>query len=229
MFKKFHSFTDFWILCGKPKCISDLKNNLQSEISINRKELSIAIIDDEPFFYSEILRRHDFTIREIGDPNDIKAVEAYEIVLCDIKGVGQHFNSKFEGGHVIKEIRKKYPSKVIVAYTSQQWDASYNQFFEIADFTVQKDISSDEWVDLLDGCIKRHRDPIQHWARLQKLLVENGISSFQLMMLEDEFVCKSLGLCEEFPSKGLYKELNSDLRSILNSYLANFIFQVTLG
>jgi len=187
------------------------------------------IIDDEPFLYKDILNTHDFNIREISDPNDIKAVESYDIVLCDIKGVGKHFNSSFEGGHLIKEIKNRYPSKIIVAYTGQQFDPTYNKFFEMSDFTLKKDISSDEWVESLDKAVKKVIDPIEQWKRLRDLLIKKEISSLQLMYIEDGFVRRHLDSAPSFPSKKLLDMLTPELKSILNGFVANLIFKASIG
>ena len=217
-----------FLLIGKPKTIFELKSISKTDF-IDRRSVKIAVIDDEPFIYKDILLRHDFDIREIGDPNDIKALEAYDIVLCDIKGVGKHFHSSFEGGHLIKEIKARYPSKIIVAYTGQQFDATYNQFYKISDFTLKKDISGDEWVDYLDKAVKQVVDPMEQWVRLRKLLIKHEVSSLQLMYIEDGFVKKHLGQDDRFPSGKVLKLLAPELKAVLNGFVANLIFKAVVG
>ena len=213
----------------RKKTIDDLKIYNQQFEKINRKAVPIAIIDDEKFPYTEMLRRHDFDLRELGDINDIKAIESYPIVLCDIKGVGTHFGSKFEGGHIIDEIDRHYPNKVKIAYTSQQFDPTYNKFFVMCDFSLKKDIDSDEWVECLDKAIKIISNPIEQWTKLRNSLIKHNVSSKILVDLENEFLKKILNKNNEFPKNRTLLKLPDEARTIILNLVSNAIFNSIIG
>ena len=95
----------FYIL-GNPRSINEIKYLKYSINSSDRVKIPIAVIDDELFNYKDLLRDYGFSITHFEDINDIKIVEAYPIVICDIKGVGKFLNSKLEGAQLISEIKK---------------------------------------------------------------------------------------------------------------------------
>lgn len=51
-----------FLIIGKPKTILELKHLIKNGEYNDRKSASIAVIDDEPFVYKEILSNHDFNI-----------------------------------------------------------------------------------------------------------------------------------------------------------------------
>jgi hypothetical protein len=218
-----------FITIGKPKTIYDLRDKIVDKPPIRRHTVAICIIDDEKFVYLDLLIKHDFNIREIGDINDIKAVESYDIVLCDIKGVGKHFGSQFEGGHIIEEIKKLYPSKVLVAYSGQQFDPTFNKYYQLSDFCVKKDINSDEWIEILDQSIKLIQDPVVQWKKIRENIIKLDISSYHLLKLEDEFVNKIMGNINVFPSKKLMASLPADVKVIILNFISSLIFKATVG
>ena len=89
-------------IIGKTRDLSELKT-ISNTGSIDRSSVSILCIDDQGLEYENIIRNHGFNIRVLKDIEDIKAVTEYPVVICDIKGVGKAFGSRFEGGHIIKQ------------------------------------------------------------------------------------------------------------------------------
>jgi hypothetical protein len=86
---------------GKPLGIKDLNIPGLKLKSIERKQVPILIIDDEEFEYLDHIKTHRFDVEYFEDIQSIESAENYEIILCDIQGVGKKFKSKFEGAHVI--------------------------------------------------------------------------------------------------------------------------------
>lgn len=214
-----------FFVIGKPYSIHDLKGIVYPPTGINRSSIPIAIIDDESFIRAEILKTHDFKVKELGDISDIRAIHTYPIILCDIKGVGKSFGSPYEGGHVIEEIKKYYPAKILIAYTGHQFDPSYNHFFKLCDFSIKKDLGGDEWVKYLDEAIKIATDPVRQWLKTRERLIDMEISALHLVKLEDEFVKRVIGKQSNFPSDTLANNLPSDIRTIVLNLVSSFIFQ----
>ena len=56
----------------------------------------------------DILQRHKFDIDKFDDIENIESLNAYDIILCDIQGVGTKFNTSYQGAYLVKEIYKRY-------------------------------------------------------------------------------------------------------------------------
>lgn len=123
---------------GTPYSIKDLNVPSLKLKNIERINIPILVIDDNEFEYLQHLKNHRFDLTYFDDIQSIESTKEYEIILCDINGVGKKFKSKYEGAHVISEIHKKYPFKTIIAYTGHTHDPSYNRFFKLADYNLQK-------------------------------------------------------------------------------------------
>jgi hypothetical protein len=213
---------------GRPRSIKDLDIPALKLKGIDRMKVPILVIDDSPFEYLDHLKTHRFDITYFEDIQSIESTKEYEIILCDINGVGKKFESKYEGAHVIAEIHKKYPFKTILSYTGYAHDPTYNKFFKLADLNIKKDIDGDEWVEKLDIAIDITTDAKKRWIKMRNHLLEHDVSLFDIVKLENEYVkCivqgKSL---EGFPSKKLSSEMNQDVRSVIQSFTASVIFKL---
>jgi hypothetical protein len=214
---------------GKFKSLSELKGVYGDVGASYRTSVKIAIIDDETVPYLESLRNSDFLIHHFKDIESINSMQGFDIILVDIKGVGKKFESDFGGAFLISELRKFYPFKIIVAYTGQSFDASYNNYFSMADDVLKKDIDYDTWVDSLDQYIQLSLDPIKQWKRMREYLLKKEIDLIRLVKLEDEYVTGFQKKLHIFPSKKNLERLPEDLRSIVNSFAASLIFKVLIG
>lgn len=216
---------------GRPKSIKDLDIPSLKLKNIDRMKIPILIIDDNDFEYLQHLRNHRFDITYFPDIQSIESTKEYEIILCDINGVGKKLNSKYEGAHVISEINKKYPFKTIIAYTGHTHDPSFNRFFRLADYTFKKDIDGDEWVEKLDQAIEVTTNPQKKWTKLRDFLIKNNVTLFEIMKLENEFVKAILNgdNLSDFPSRKLKNEINPDVRAVIQSFTASIIFKLMFG
>lgn len=177
-----------FITLGTPRRLSDLGVTLP-DISVLKRWIDIAVLDDEPFIRTQALRTHGFRLTELG--GDIKSVDqvaSYPVVICDIRGVGRAFDSPHEGAHVISEIRKSYPDKFLIAYTGYTHDAFFSAKLASADASATKDAPIDYWTQVLELGLKNVGDPKQRWIRLRSTLLERGVELFDVLELEQAFV-----------------------------------------
>ena len=203
-----------YCLFGRPQSILDMKSVTIFNPNL-RTNVQIAVIDDQDFPPYELLCKHDYRITCFKDVEDIRTLEAFAIILSDIKGVGKAFQSKFEGAHLISEIRKHYPYKIIVAYTSYQLDPTYNKYFAQADFVLKKDIDIDEWINNLDMAIKKVANPIFLWTRIRNSLLEYEVPIVQIMKLEDQFISYVRQKKSEFPDPKFSSNLPNRILPLL--------------
>jgi len=172
---------------GNPKRLSSLRDATGIPSS-DRRQSRIAIVDDEPFTRADALRASGFDLIEIGDIKSIDSVASYPIVICDIRGVGATFQSKYEGAHVIAEIRAAYPDKYLIAFTGMTYNASYNSKLAKADVSATKDIDTDAWTQILDTAVREVSDPVQRWLRFRKHLLETQTDVYEIFQLEQSFI-----------------------------------------
>jgi len=84
--------------------INELSLSTQTFKPAQRGEFKIAIVDDEVFLYLEQLRRLGFNITTYKDVTDLNMLSSYDVIICDIKGVGKDFDSEFEGAFLLREL-----------------------------------------------------------------------------------------------------------------------------
>lgn len=218
-----------FIVVGRPHSIADLNGHFDLNIGKMRTNTEICIIDDEVFPKSNTLTQHGYRIKELGDISDINATAAYPVVLCDIRGVGKRFGSEFEGGHIIEEINKYFPAKVIIAYTGERLDPRFNRFFSIADDTVKKDATDDQWVERLDEAIRIVHSPIAQWSKIRRRLLDLSISSIDLVRIEDIYVQSYLSKSNQFVNNKLVERMNPEVKAVLLNLVSSFIFLAVVG
>lgn len=174
------------------KKISDLNGEtILQEISIAdlKKTTSILVIDDQPFDYLNDLQRYDFNIRQKNDLTDLSDASEYDIILCDIRGVGKFLNSKYGGANLINQLHVKYPNKIIVAYTAEPYEADFQPFLESATDVIAKGTYTIEaWVSLLEKYVKEIADPIEKWKKTRNILLDAGVSTIEIAKYESAYV-----------------------------------------
>jgi hypothetical protein len=175
---------------GEMKPLSLLKSFsiIRLRAQDQRQLLPIAVIDDEKFGYADLLKQYKFDVTELGDIADIKIVSAYSIIICDIQGVGKSFKSSAEGGYLIKEIRRRYPEKYIIAYSGGTFNPTYKKYFDDCDATIQKDADIEEWINILDKAVQETGDPVNRWVRLRGVLLSSGMELNDMLTLEQAYI-----------------------------------------
>lgn len=183
-----------YIRFHKPKCIDSLAQQLKinAVLQNNKKALreqKILILDDMGFSMEPQLKCHGFTnIFQLDSIPNIEFVKDYSIVLCDLKGVGLNLDDRWQGAHVIKEIKKLYPNIGIIAYTAGAQDAVFFEAQKYADSFLSKTADVDEFIDCLDAQLEDINNPIIVWKKIRGLLIDQGIPLFDISLLEDAFV-----------------------------------------
>jgi len=214
--------------------IDDLKDyQLLNMIDISklRRMVDILIIDDENVDdLIDGLRRHKFNVEYKSDIDSINDVVAHDIILCDIRGVGKKFHSSKEGAYLIKEIKNSFPSKSVIAYTASTYDATYNEYFKIADDVLSKGEDIDVWVSALDTQIKSSVDPILKWTKLRVQLLDQGMSTQILSKLESEYVKAVKGKSFDSFKKLAEKHYsNENIKNVIQELIISLLVKIITG
>jgi hypothetical protein len=124
-----------------------------------------------------------------------------------------------EGASLLRELRKKYPSKIFAAYSGSTFDTTYNAYLEGITI-IMKGAQLDQWTDSLDLLIEKATNPIEKWKALRLFLLDKGIDLLELSKLEHEYVNIVLNKDNDFsnfPSKSTQKGINPELIKTIGS------------
>lgn len=213
---------------GSLKNVGALKTPSLKFKPFERQEIKVAIIDDEDFVHEEILRTHKFDITIFSEINGIEQLQAYDVILCDIQGVGVKFSKNYQGAYLMKEIHKRYPFKIIIAYSGLAHSTKYSEYLKVAEFFMKKDASSEEWIEKLDKALSLVSQPEYRWEKIKYYLLEKEVSLFDLALLEDDYVDRILfkKSFDGFPKSKVSKRLNQDAKDILISFASKLTFNL---
>lgn len=212
--------------------IMDLSENstlkTPNSIAELRKYTNILIIDDNEFMIEAYLKSNGYQIHHKYDIDTIRDVEPYDIIMCDISGVGKALGYEKEGAFIIREIHANYPNKRIIAYSANTYNANYNQYFSMADFVAPKDLPIDDWIDVLDDQVRKSVDPINQWIKIRNYLLNNNISTLKIAQIEDKYV--SAVNKKNFNALKTYVEgSDSKVSSIISDFISSLCAKIILG
>ena len=220
------------------KTVDDFKNNSKNRFKppihqSRRKEVKIAVIDDQPFDAGVNLRNYGYDITEIGDIKSVTEVANYPIVLCDLMDVGRHFDDKNQGAAIIGEVRKNYPGILVAAYSGSSSTADpVKKAKMLVDKFIQKDADIEKWVESLDELIAKATDPRGIWLRARRALVEEEIDSRSLLLLENAYVCSIENKDKDFSmmtSLASSDKVGHASSSIILNLVSSAVFHLIVG
>jgi CheY-like chemotaxis protein len=200
-----------------------------------REIVPIIVIDDQPFEPGNNLRSNHYNISQLQDLQNVTEVDLHPIVLCDLQGVGAKLHTDLQGAHLIREIKKHFPEKVIIAYTAISKNTNMSKIAQAnADLFLKKDAPLEDWIDALDGAIQNVTDPVYMWKKFRKRLLDTGMTPYQLTKLENAFVSGAQsGNTKDVQTSVMTiidrLGIHHDLRAIIQGFVASLIFKWLVG
>lgn len=158
--------------------------------SKKRSRMEILIIDDDSFPFADNLRKIGFRLTEKKDIEDIQDVQPYQIVLCDINGVGKTISSSHQGAYLSQQIKIKYPEKYVVVYSADPTKMESQKYLNSVDKNIPKGTSLEDWSEILDEAINELVDPVSVWKKTSLCLFRANVSTKDIAILEDRYVRK---------------------------------------
>lgn len=167
----------------------------------------ILVIDDRktefpfPFFEKE-----GYSIAYWKDIEDLGKLESgyFDIIILDINGVGRKLDADAEGAGVLRHLKERNPSQIIVAYSGQAHDPARIQFFTLADQFVPKPTSALTWKEILDNLIRDKVTVDYYWSAARDMLIGQGKTEAQIRQLEEAILnASSRGELDEATAKEL--------------------------
>lgn len=167
-------------------CVADYqKKNVVNEVP-NREKVKICILDDEGFISMDKLISLGYKNVEIKYQfNNIDEFVGFDVIFCDIQGIGhiQYPNNK--GFDVAIELKKRYPCCNVFVYTGIDL-TPYPQLPDnikcISKQTPIKDI-----VSILDNECKYLWNPVEAWKRIEGELRKASMPNKYIASVENDF------------------------------------------
>ncbi|GLQ19931.1 hypothetical protein ACFFUB_04680 [Algimonas porphyrae] len=172
-----------------PKTLSDADVVPISETHL-RSISKIAVIDDEPFEHIVSLTNgYGFSIRQFDDIDSPILMGDRDLIVCDIKDVGKVMNSRDEGYALIEEIKKHYPTKPIIIYSSKAFNVKKQKYSKYIDEAVFKgDFDTQEWANLFDRMLNESMAFVPGWKRLRLQMLDDGVPVIEVAKVESKLV-----------------------------------------
>lgn len=171
--------------------INTLKDqSISSKIKVDRKKVKICVVDDEGFDIEKVHSLGYIQVeRKLGFEN-ISDYEKYNIILCDIEGVGSEIDSVRQGLAVAEQIKSVYPEKIVLIYSGKNVE-SYGELPSEIDGILAKMESTANLVKKLDEYYKESIDPIVVWEKTRIQMLHAGIATKTIAIVEDKY-CNSI-------------------------------------
>lgn len=176
-------------MCKKYMTVQEWKQNNPFKGKPNRDLIRMCVIDDDGFSTKELESLGFNKIRVFDRYTDLDDFKSYNVILCDIKGIGTNLDQT-EGIFVAKQIKQKYPDKIVLQYSGQSvldYDKYYYENMCIDGF-IEKSQSSKQLVDQLDKYCSVLWDPVAAWEFIEKNLRREKVNNINIAYFEDLYV-----------------------------------------
>lgn len=167
--------------------LSDIdKNALSLEELKNKYE--VLVIDDKDFINIGTLAANGFRVKQWRDVEDVTLTVKYPIIACDVNGVGNVLRPGSPNGglHVLHEIKKHYPDKYLIQYSTVRQDFDENLI--AADRIYPKDTSINTWQRDIEKALTVLGNPKLRWIRLRRKLSDDGMDAYDIYKLEQAYI-----------------------------------------
>ncbi len=159
------------------------------EFSVLKRNTKVLIIDDDDIVVLSSLYKQGYNIEHKKDIDSLNEIAAYDIVFCDVKGVGKSLSGKYEGAHLVKQIKKEFPDKMVISYSAIGYDSEYEEYLSYADAKVPKGSSIEDWTSIIDEWIEKKANPTVLWENTRTKLLNAGVPIAQIAKYETKYVC----------------------------------------
>lgn len=175
----------------KPESINSLRDfNVFNgvEFSVLKRNTKVLIIDDDDIVVLNSLKKQDYDVEQKKDIESLNEIAAYDIVFCDVKGVGKMFSATYEGAHLVKQIKKQFPDKMVISYSAIGYDSKYEEYLAYADARVAKGSTIEDWTNIIDEGIEKKANPTVLWINTRNKLLDASVPIAQIAKYESKYV-----------------------------------------
>lgn len=198
--------------------IKDLTDFSLSKSLDLKKKYKILVIDDQGFSQEESLKKmgyKDITVE--FDFTDINHIIPYDIVLCDINGIGLEFDKKNQGAAVAKIIKENFPTKIVIIFSAADQPLDIAENYSYVDDVITKNMNANEMSSNIDRYIDMLDNPIYRWEKIKKIFEQKQIQTKDIAIFEHYYVKTIL------EGKDFTNDIESHLKYINKSKLSSVL------
>lgn len=166
------------------------EQRIDLRIKIPRETIKVCVIDDEGFDINMLYDLGYKNIRKKIQFESMDEYEDYDIILCDIEGIGINVDVDKQGLAVAEQIKDVYPEKVVLLYSGKNVE-TFGEMPKNLDGYLRKQSSMSELAKSLDAYYKQSIDPVNVWKKTRDEMLNNKVSTKTVAFLEDRY-CRSL-------------------------------------
>lgn len=166
------------------------EQRIDLRIKIPRETIKVCVIDDEGFDINMLYDLGYKNIRKKIQFESMDEYEDYDIILCDIEGIGINVDVDKQGLAVAEQIKDVYPEKVVLLYSGKNVE-TFGEMPKNLDGHLRKQSSMSELAKSLDAYYKQSIDPVNVWKKTRDEMLNNKVSTKTVAFLEDRY-CRSL-------------------------------------
>lgn len=178
------------LVYAKLKTINNISDaRFQINTRGDRSKIKIAVIDDKRDFFKEDFAKTGFVNVTIHESfTGLFGYSGYDVILCDIDGVSIQPNDKRQGIAVAKQLKDKYPEKLVFLYSGRRPEEYDKEYYKYVDAYFSKDLSAGELADKIHERCRVFWDPREAWYWTREQLLKNHQTTKSVAWLEDAYV-----------------------------------------
>ena len=219
IFKKKQKVNDLYTIEDLEKARDKIKS-----VSIReKKNFRIVIIDDEGFD-DEVLKSLGYLDIDIKEKYEkISDYENYDIIFCDINGIARDLDPTYQGAALAKLIKKTYPSKIVIIFSSKDQSLDFYKFSNYVDDIIPKNLKNAEIAEIIDKYIEVFNDPIERWKNFRRKILEQGTTPKSVALLED---CYVRGILNHDDTTKNMEEIKSGIKSSIVGFIIDSAIEI---
>lgn len=178
----------FFKLRNKNYTIDSLDVKKESISIDDRKNVKIVFVDDEGYDIDTIKRLGFKDTDKMFAYNDLSDFEKYDVIFCDVNGVAPELDPIFQGAELARQIKKLYPSKFVIIYSSRNQGLNITKYKDEVDYMIEKNTKPAGIAEYIDEYIRICKDYKYRWEYLNKELKKYDLSESDLSLIEEIYV-----------------------------------------
>ena len=171
----------------KLKTIADFDKSKIVYENNKRSFVKVCIIDDEGFIQLNSLNSLGYTqIDVLNNFNKMDDLISYDVILCDIDGIGKNIDQRKQGIAIAEQILINFPEKSLFIYSGKD-PSEYGDIPNNIEY-IPKQTTAGELTKILDQKTTYVWNPVNAWDKMYHLLLSTNTDSKTIAMIEHNYV-----------------------------------------